>query len=66
MYKLLRKAHDGLKTMTDSLSGYLRAQGRSLVEEPEGEQGKNPVQYVQVWKQIFPHSENYSFDYFNI
>lgn len=45
MYKLLSNLSDGLKTMSDCLSKYLREEGRSLVKE-EGT-NLNPVTYVQ-------------------
>lgn len=45
MYKLLSNLSDGLKTMADCLSKYLREEGRSLVKEDETD--INPVTYVQ-------------------
>ncbi|XP_050422595.1 cullin-3-B-like [Adelges cooleyi] len=45
MYKLLSNLSDGLKTMSDCLSKYLREEGRSLVKEDET--NLNPVTYVQ-------------------
>ncbi|XP_049602680.1 cullin-3-B-like isoform X1 [Syngnathus scovelli] len=45
MYKLFSRVPNGLKTMCDCMSLYLREQGRALVSE-EGE-GKNPVDYIQ-------------------
>lgn len=45
MYKLLSNLSDGLKTMSDCLSKYLREEGRSLVKEEETD--LNPVIYVQ-------------------
>lgn len=45
MYKLLSNLTDGLKTMADCLSKYLREEGRSLVKEDETD--LNPVTYVQ-------------------
>ncbi|XP_019733322.1 cullin-3-B-like isoform X1 [Hippocampus comes] len=47
MYKLFSRVPNGLKTMCDCMSLYLREQGRALVSE-EGE-GKNPVDYIQVY-----------------
>lgn len=49
MYKLLRRVQEGLETMATALSNYLRLQGEALVHEPDGENGHNPVQYIQVW-----------------
>lgn len=46
MYKLFGRVPNGLKTMCECMSWYLREQGKALVSE-EGE-GKNPVDYIQV------------------
>ena len=40
MYKLFSRVPNGLKTMCECMSSYLREQGKALVSE-EGE-GKNP------------------------
>lgn len=48
MYKLLRRVPEGPETMATALSNYLRLQGEALVQETEGENGHNPVQYIQV------------------
>lgn len=48
MYKLFSRVPNGLKTMCECMSTYLREQGKALVSE-EGE-GKNPVDYIQVIK----------------
>uniref|UniRef100_A0A671NGQ4 Cullin-3-like n=1 Tax=Sinocyclocheilus anshuiensis TaxID=1608454 RepID=A0A671NGQ4_9TELE len=45
MYKLFGRVPNGLKTMCECMSWYLREQGKALVSE-EGE-GKNPVDYIQ-------------------
>uniref|UniRef100_A0A671SEK5 Cullin 3b n=1 Tax=Sinocyclocheilus anshuiensis TaxID=1608454 RepID=A0A671SEK5_9TELE len=45
MYKLFNRVPNGLKTMCECMSSYLREQGKALVSE-EGE-GKNPVDYIQ-------------------
>lgn len=39
MYKLFNRVPDGLKTMVDCVSQYLREQGRALVTEEEGGKG---------------------------
>jgi len=49
MYKLFSRVPNGLKTMCECMSSYLREQGKALVSE-EGE-GKNPVDYIQVCSQ---------------
>lgn len=52
MYKLFIRVKDGLKTMSDCISKYLREQGRALVSE-EGEESKNAITYVQVTKLFY-------------
>ncbi|KAM7105891.1 cullin-3 isoform 5-T8 [Molossus nigricans] len=49
MYKLFSRVPNGLKTMCECMSSYLREQGKALVSE-EGE-GKNPVDYIQLTEQ---------------
>ncbi|XP_072034383.1 cullin-3-like isoform X2 [Amphiura filiformis] len=44
MYKLFIRVPSGLETMCGCVSGYLREQGKALVQEEDG--GKNPIQYV--------------------
>ncbi|CAD5111560.1 DgyrCDS859 [Dimorphilus gyrociliatus] len=46
MYKLFARVPDGLKTMMECISGYLREQGRALVSEEET--GKNAIAFVQA------------------
>jgi cullin 3 len=46
MYKLFSRVDDGLKTMVDCLSCYLREQGKALVADEED--GKNPIGFIQV------------------
>lgn len=36
MYKLFNRVHEGLKTMVECVSAYLREQGKALVTEEEG------------------------------
>lgn len=45
MYKLLSRVKEGLKTMSDCISQYLRELGKSLVQE---EENTNAVNYIQV------------------
>lgn len=45
MYKLLTRVNEGLKTMSDCVSQYLREIGKSLVEE---DANTNAVNYIQV------------------
>ena len=57
MYKLFKRVQNGLKTMCDCISGYLREQGKALVAEEET--GKNAINFVQVsggiWNFVFLH-----------
>lgn len=46
MYKLLTRVNDGLKTMSDCVSQYLRELGKSLVKEES--MNTNAVNYIQV------------------
>jgi len=61
MYKLFGRVPQGLKTMVDCISAYLREQGKALVVEPDaGDQpstssdpppatvSKNPITYIQA------------------
>ncbi|XP_069692217.1 cullin-3 [Periplaneta americana] len=45
MYKLFSRVTDGLKTVADCVSQYLREQGKALVQEEEG--GTNAINFVQ-------------------
>ncbi|ESO98941.1 hypothetical protein LOTGIDRAFT_231265 [Lottia gigantea] len=46
MYKLCVRVANGLKTMCNCISKYLREQGKALVVE-EGEEAKNAITYIQ-------------------
>lgn len=46
MYKLFSRVPDGLKTISDCVSLYLREQGKALVEEQEP--STNAITFVQV------------------
>lgn len=45
MYKLFTRVNEGLKTISDCVSAYLREQGKMLVKEEES--GTNPITFVQ-------------------
>lgn len=47
MYKLLTRVGEGLKTMSDCVSQYLRELGKSLVQE-EDNINTNAINYIQV------------------
>jgi cullin 3 len=46
MYKLFSRVPEGLRTMCECISSYLREQGRALVSEEEV--SANAIIYVQV------------------
>jgi len=50
MYKLLSRVSEGLKTMSDCVSQYLRELGKSLVQEQDI--NTNAVSYIQVIKNL--------------
>nr|CAH7737582.1 unnamed protein product [Callosobruchus chinensis] len=47
MYKLFGRVTDGLKTMADCVSQYLREQGKALVQEEEHQPATNAITFVQ-------------------
>lgn len=47
MYKLFGRVADGLKTMSDCVSQYLREQGKALVQEEEHQASTNAITFVQ-------------------
>lgn len=64
MYKLFSRVQDGVKTISDCVSKYLREQGKSLVKEEES--GTNPITFVQNLldlKDRFDHFLHHSFNY---
>ncbi|XP_064229010.1 cullin-3 isoform X1 [Aotus nancymaae] len=63
MYKLFSRVPNGLKTMCDCMSSYLREQGKALVSE-EGE-GKNPVDYIQGLLDLKSRFDRFLLESFN-
>ncbi|XP_013775043.1 cullin-3-like [Limulus polyphemus] len=63
MYKLFSRVRDGLKTMADCVSSYLREQGKALVTEDEGGKGDalTFVQSLLDLKDRFDHFLHHSF-----
>lgn len=64
MYKLFSRVADGVKTISDCVSKYLREQGTALVKEDEA--GTNPITFVQSLlnlKDRFDHFLHLSFNY---
>lgn len=65
MYKLFCRVKNGLETMADCISSYLREQGKALVVEDPSCGGKNAITYVQSLldlKDVFDHFLKYSFN----
>ncbi|ENN76322.1 hypothetical protein D910_04372 [Dendroctonus ponderosae] len=65
MYKIFGRVSDGLKTMADCVSHYLREQGKALVQEEEHQPGTNAITFVQSLldlKDGFDHFLNNSFN----
>lgn len=48
MYRLFKRVKEGLKSMCAAMSKYLREQGKAVVSEEEGSEGKNAVIFIQV------------------
>nr|4AP2_B Chain B, CULLIN-3 [Homo sapiens] len=63
MYKLFSRVPNGLKTMCECMSSYLREQGKALVSE-EGE-GKNPVDYRQGLDDLKSRFDRFLLESFN-
>lgn len=64
MYKLFSRVTDGLRTVCDCVSQFLREQGRSMVQE-EQDSATNAVSFVQHLldlKDRFDHFLHYSFN----
>lgn len=63
MYKLFSRVTDGLRTVCECVSQYLREKGRALVQEEDA--GTNAVTFVQNLldlKDRFEHFLHYSFN----
>lgn len=64
MYKLFSRVTDGLRTVSDCVSQFLREQGRALVQE-EHEPTTNAIHFVQQLldlKDRFDHFLHHSFN----
>uniref|UniRef100_A0A8C5DG41 Cullin-3-like n=1 Tax=Gouania willdenowi TaxID=441366 RepID=A0A8C5DG41_GOUWI len=64
MYKLFSRVPNGLKTMCECMSFYLREQGKALVSEDGGE-GKNPVDYIQGLLDLKTRFDRFLLESFN-
>lgn len=49
MFRLFQRVKDGVKSMCDAMSIYLREQGRAIVKEDEESEGKNAITFIQVF-----------------
>ena len=47
MYRLFYKVENGLRTICDAMSSYLREQGKAIVSDDEDGE-KNAINYIQV------------------
>ena len=48
MFRLFQRVENGLRTMCDAVSIYLREQGTVIVKEEEESEGKNAIGFIQV------------------
>ena len=48
MFRLFQRVENGLRTMCDAMSTYLREQGTAIVKEEEESEGKNAIGFIQV------------------
>ena len=48
MFRLFQRVENGLRTMCDAMSIYLREQGTAIVKEEEESEGKNAIGFIQV------------------
>lgn len=65
MYKLFGRVSDGLKTMADCVSHYLREQGKSLVQEEEHQPATNAVTFVQSLLNLKDRFDHFLINSFN-
>lgn len=65
MYKLFGRVADGLKTMADCVSHYLREQGKALVQEEEHQPATNAVTFVQSLLNLKDRFDHFLVNSFN-
>lgn len=63
MFKLFSRVSDGIKTISDCVSKYLREQGSALVKEDEG--GANPIPFVQNLLDLKDRFDHFLYNSFN-
>lgn len=64
MYKLFSRVDDGLKTMAECVSSYLREQGKALVTEDEGGKG-DALSFVQSLLDLKDRFDHFLYHSFN-
>ena len=52
MYRLFYKVENGLRTICDAMSCYLRQQGKAIVSDDEDGE-KNAINFIQVVLKLF-------------
>lgn len=65
MYKLFGRVTDGLKTMADCVSHYLREQGKALVQEEEHQPATNAVTFIQSLLNLKDRFDHFLVNSFN-
>ncbi|KAK9732144.1 Cullin family [Popillia japonica] len=65
MYKLFGRVADGLKTMADCMSHYLREEGKALVQEEEHQPSTNAITFVQSLLDLKDRFDHFLINSFN-
>ncbi|XP_018327779.1 cullin-3 isoform X1 [Agrilus planipennis] len=65
MYKLFGRVQDGLKTIADCVSHYLREQGKALVQEEEHQSPTNAITFVQALLDLKDRFDHFLVNSFN-
>lgn len=65
MYKLFGRVADGLRTISDCVSNYLREQGKALVQEEENQASTNAITFVQSLLDLKDRFDHFLHNSFN-
>lgn len=65
MYKLFGRVADGLRTISDCVSNYLREQGKALVQEEENQSSTNAITFVQSLLDLKDRFDHFLHNSFN-
>lgn len=65
MYKLFGRVTDGLRTISDCVSNYLREQGKALVQEEENQTSTNAITFVQSLLDLKDRFDHFLHNSFN-